>query len=661
MFAGVVVALVGGAVLGAAYLWSERHALVLTQMRSALAASGAQVFAIDLEEVGFSGVYIRSLRIGEAAHPDLLVEDMRAAFSFAGLLAGRVDAVSIGSLRLRAAFGYGGPVFGHLDPLVSTEPGRGGSAFPVDEVFIHDLNITASLAQGSIDLRGGVRLSLDGEGVHAQPMDGCFSFAWTSLHLGVGTVDDVSAEACLADPGKGLSWPMDLTQGLIIRDLPLVLRGDDRDVLLEANLGVVVIDRGDAEGHLLAARIMGSRLVLPGADLELRGVDFNIVLDVSGDEGALTGEWMLERALVEDTSPAARFAPFRLAGDGWVTPARATFDLVASERQSLTPLFLVAGAHEVVDGHGEAVVQVGPLAFRPEGLQPQNLLPFLKGLMTNVAGGVDGKGYFHWRPGHLTSAGTLNLEGLALTTEMARIEGVTGRLSFDQLLPPVSAPGQSLLIGLIDAGFPLTEGTVTFAVKQSGAVQIEKAQWPFAGGLISLSSGLIEPGNIAPELVLDVERVDLTALIVLLDLEGLSGSGTITGRIPIVVRDGDLIVAGARLIALEAGQLSYKGVGAGGLEGGQSALLFQALEDFRYTSLTLALDGNVQDRLVLKLRLEGANPELYDGYPFVINVNTEASFAELLRSATLSANALDMIRDRDGARQVGEIERLNDE
>ncbi|MEQ9209659.1 MAG: YdbH domain-containing protein, partial [Pseudomonadales bacterium] len=70
------------------------------------------------------------------------------------------------------------------------------------------------------------------------------------------------------------------------------------------------------------------------------------------------------------------------------------------------------------------------------------------------------------------------------------------------------------------------------------------------------------------------------------------------------------------------------------------------LEDFQYTGLTLSLEGNAQDRLTLKLNLEGANPGLYDGYPFAININTEASFAELLRSATLGANAIDLIRGK---------------
>ena len=304
---------------------------------------------------------------------------------------------------------------------------------------------------------------------------------------------------------------------------------------------------------------------------------------------------------------------------------------------------------------------IGPLVFQSSDLQPQNLVPSLKGLMTNVAGGLRGEGQFRWTPGHLVSDGVLELDDIALTTDVARIEGVNGTLSFDHLLPPVTAPGQSLSIGLVDAGFRLTEGRVAFAIERGGAVQVEQAQWPFAGGVITLSSGLIEPGAGEQELVLDIDGVDLKSLIELLNLEGLSGSGTVTGRVPIVIRDGDPIVVGARLVAGGGGQLSYKGAGTSALEGGQGALLFEALENFRYTSLTVSLDGNAQGRLTLKLNIEGANPELYDGYPFVINVTTEASFAELLRSATLSTRALDLIREGGAVEQSDETEKLENE
>ncbi len=652
---GFVILLVGTVVLGSAYLWAQRRDLVSMQVHHALEAAGVRVFDVEVTRVGISGVQIGSIRIGEVGRADLVIEDLTLAFGLSGLLAGHIDEIEIGSLLLNAGLGPDGLAFGHLDPLLVQGQSVGTGAFSVGGVSIDDLQINVSFPQGVVEVSGGIGLSQGEEGLRVQPSDGCLHFAVRSLQLGVGVLDDVSGGMCLADPDAGVSWPMNTALTLTISDLPLVLRGDDRNVLLEATLRGLSVDLGGASQR---ARVVGSRLVVPGFDLALSDVDFEVALE---DLGALSGQWSLTRANLEDLTQATRFAPVRLLGDGRLSLERVTFDLMVTEPQSFVPLLSIEGVHAMGSGRGNAVVGVGPLVFQPDGLQPQNLVPFLKGLMTNVAGGLSGEGNFRWIQGQLTSDGVLDLDDIALTTETARIEGVRGELSFDHLLPPVTAPGQSLSVGLVDAGFHLTDGNIAFAIRQSGAVQVEKAQWQFAEGIISLSSGLIEPGASEQELVLDVEGVDLASLIALLNLDGLSGSGTVTGRFPIVIRDGDPFVVGARLTADGGGQLSYKGAGTAALGGGQSALLFEALEDFRYTSLTLSLDGNAQGRLTLKLSLEGANPELYGGYPFVINVNTEASFAELLRSATLSTRALDLIREHGAVEQPDETETLENE
>ena len=658
---GLVTVLVGTVVLASAYLWSERLNLASMQVSHVLETAGVKAFEFEITRVGFWGAQVQSIRIGDVAQPDLLIEDLKLTYSLAGLLAGRVDGIEIGSLRLRAGVGPEGLVLGHLDPLFASKGPSATGSFSISDVLVDDLQVTVSFPEGVIDVGGGVHLLQSEAGLRVQPSDGCLRVGLHSLQLGAGVLDDVSGDVCLADPDNGLSWPTETGLALTVSDFPLVLRGDDLDVLLEANLAGFSVDLGNPGGSnpsALTVRVAGSRLVLPGFDLALSDIDLVVALE---DIGALSGPWSLTRARVEDMTPATRFAPMRLVGEGQLAPERVTFDLIVSDPTSFAPLLSIGGAHTLAEGRGTAFVEVGPLIFQSDDLQPQNLVPSLKGLMTNVAGGLRGEGHFRWRQGHLTSDGVLELDDIALTTGTARIEGVSGALTFDHLLPPVTAPGQLLSVGLVDAGFRLTEGSIAFAIKREGAVQVERAQWPFAGGVISLSSGLIEPGALEQELVLDIVDVDLASLIALLNLDGLSGSGTVTGRVPIVIRDGDPIVVGASLVAGGGGQLSYKGAGTGALEGGQGALLFEALEDFRYTSLTLSLDGNAQGLLTLKLSIEGANPQLYDGYPFAINVNTEASFAELLRSATLSTRALDLIREQSAVGQSDETEKLENE
>ena len=61
------------------------------------------------------------------------------------------------------------------------------------------------------------------------------------------------------------------------------------------------------------------------------------------------------------------------------------------------------------------------------------------------------------------------------------------------------------------------------------------------------------------------------------------------------------------------------------------ALLLQALRDFRYESLSMTLNGETGGETEIGLRISGANPELYDGYPIALNVNVSGELYDLLR------------------------------
>ena len=392
----------------------------------------------------------------------------------------------------------------------------------------------------------------------------------------------------------------------------------------------------------------GAEILLPGQAVGFKEVGAEAQFT---DLPTLSGVWRLETSRLEDLLPIRRFAPLVISGEGDLSAEGVAFDGAVSDDASLSLLALVTGEHNWITGGGQASISLGPVTLSRNELQPQRLLPALKGLIANVDGGVSGTSTLWWTSERVQGDASIRLDDFGFSSAAARIDGISGDVVFESLFPPATAPGLQLEVASVEAGIALVDGVVKFGLAAGGGVVIEEAAWPFAGGRISLSSGVIEPGEPEQEFELFVDKVDLSAFIQLLALEGASGTGVITGRIPIVVRDGDPIIVGGVLTADGPGQLSYKGEGTDAIGGGQGAIVFQALEDFRYSSLTLSLDGNAQDRLTVKLNLEGANPDLYDGYPFAINVNTEASFAELLRSATLGSNAIDLIRDNGATAQ----------
>ena len=628
-----------------AYLWSERVVLAEEQIRLALQQAGLDVFDLEVSGVGLTGAQVQSFHLGDPAQPTLVVQDIRIRYSILGLWAGQMSSVEIGALSLVLNADNQGL---NLDPLVPLLGGGGGGGVATGPVSIADISVTVNLPQGTVRLNTGGVVEQAGTAYRIALADECVKVALTSLKLGSVVLDPLSTEVCSTSVSGDFLWPPQSALALRTGALPFVLRNDLGAVLLDAafagNQFEVVV------GELLGLRLRtkGVRFSLPGQHVLLEDADLDIEFS---DLVSLVGKWSLASGHVNDLSRPNRFAPLRVAGDGTVSSENVTFDLLLSDAASLTILASVEGAHGTADGKGQATIVAGPLSFSKTGLQPQQLLPAFRGLVANVVGSTNATARLRWGQGDIKGTANLRLDDVGLSTEAARIEGVSGDLVFVSLFPPVTAPGLQLDVGSVDVGVILTDGAVAFGLDAQGGVTVENASWPFAGGIITLTSGAIKPGAREQAFELTVYKVDLSAFIRLLALDGASGTGVISGRVPIVIRDGKTIIAGGVLTAGEPGQLSYKGSGTDAIGDGQGAVVFQALEDFQYTGLTLSFDGDAQDRLNVKLNLQGANPDLYDGYPFAININTEASFAELLRSATIGANAIDLIRGRGATGQ----------
>jgi hypothetical protein len=74
--------------------------------------------------------------------------------------------------------------------------------------------------------------------------------------------------------------------------------------------------------------------------------------------------------------------------------------------------------------------------------------------------------------------------------------------------------------------------------------------------------------------------------------------------------------------------------------------LLQALENFRYEALRITLDGRTDAEMDIGLHVQGANPELYDGYPIEFNLDLEGELANILRSGLASYQIPERIREQ---------------
>ncbi|MDX5364837.1 MAG: YdbH domain-containing protein, partial [Alphaproteobacteria bacterium] len=251
----------------------------------------------------------------------------------------------------------------------------------------------------------------------------------------------------------------------------------------------------------------------------------------------------------------------------------------------------------------------------------------------------------------LSTSGKATLDNLGFVASSVTARGVSGEVNLRNLVPPATNGVQTLTVRELVAGVPLESGTVSFELDRAG-LRIVDASWPFADGKLVLASR--DTPALADEaaFLLTVENVDLGILLEVADVPGLRATGHIAGSIPVVIRNGDPVLVDGALAAQENGIIVYQGEAGEAVQTEQTKLLTDALKNFHYTALSGGLSGNANGEVVLRLSLRGSNPDLYEGYPFAINVNVEGSLADLFRRGTVGFRPLELIKQNPDTSDV---------
>ena len=650
------------AVLGAGLFWSwqNRAGLLEAFARDYLAGQGVEDFSFKVEEAGFGGVDIAALRIGPAENPTFSAERVRVRITslFAGMAG--LSGIEVVSPYLRLSYDEeNGIGFGALAPLLDGD-GEGetqGGMGLLPPFFFKNAVFEAQTPLGDARLgaSGDVRWQ---DGTLSLVLEDCAQLELPPELAWEGVPYAARVRALQLCPGEGgaLTFTPGTGAGEASLTLPSfpfeVHREGARRAFAKGQMPAleVKVENG-AEGARLAWRAKGGQIALIDYALALSGIEMEgkASLAAGAGERALTSAFTLSSLAVKDSAPVHRFAPLQLSGQGMVEKDTLTWTGMvksaagAPQRRLETRL---SARHDFSNERGGLTLTLPLTTFAPRQLELARLVPLLRGHITRAAGELSGEARLFWQGGTLTSKGEAALRGFGFSTAAARIEGIDGTVALASLMPPVTAGPQRLEVGRLSAGIELLDGQVQFELEPSGAVQVQEASWPFAGGTISLDEGTIEPAAPSQEFTLRVRQVALDKLLDLLALDGASGTGRVSGYVPVVIEEGKVLVKEGKLKAEGEGVLAYNGPAGEAQTGGQSDLVFQALKNFHYKGLEMTLNGNALDRLTLGLFIEGANPDLYDGYPFKINIRTEAAFAELLQRGTVGFRALDVIREQ---------------
>ncbi|MCH7794867.1 MAG: YdbH domain-containing protein [Proteobacteria bacterium] len=539
---------------------------------------------------------------------------------------------------------------------------------PMPGFRLRSLYAVGALAGKPPALAGELELGLDAADITVQALRAAAAQAVLPIALEVTpgavslrltgpgrvTFDEVSYGETVQLAALAVAVPegeLSLTDGVLDHTATLALAPSqarliraDGDLVVELAPGPLRIQGSWRPGapYRGTLRLESSILTLPARNLLAEGIEANLSLGAA--PVGLAAELIL--GALTDRAEAPLFAPLggrlTLRGDGQTV----TFEGQIGNLSGAARL-AIAGRHNLAAGRGRAEIVLDPLTFDPGGLQPGALAPPLAGLR-DVSGGLQADATLAWAPGEMSGAARLRLDDLSFGSDAAAVQGLDLDLRLDRLFPPGSPPGQRLSVRRIDPGVALDDIDVRFQVRPGAPTRlaIERGALSVSGGRLLLRDLLVDPAAERQDLAIEVEGLALAELFRILDVEGLSGTGRLSGRIPIALVGETVIVEAGRLEADAPGRLRFRSEQAAqALAGaGESAdLMLRVLQDFHYDELSLTIDKPAETDARLALVLLGNNPDVLDGYPFRLNINLEGDIgklAEALRQAYSLSNRM---------------------
>jgi hypothetical protein len=550
---------------------------------AAAAQAGIAELQLDVRSIGFAGMTLGEIRLGDPGGP--AASAIEIGWTPGGLVRGRLGRVRVDGLAIGLALEQGAPV---IAGLPRRQAGGGMVALPVERIDLRGARIAMTVGATRIDAT----------------LDATVSPVGGDAVAGTATIDAV-VSAGQAEPVR------------VTAKLP-----DWR-----------VTDSGSG----LQFAIADAQLAMPEYDVTLSAVEARI----------RTGEDMSARlsGMLRDDATPARVMPLAVVVEAQGKPGQIAFNGRASSAQS--EIVATFDGRHGPNGGGAVNVVLAPITFAAEGRQPSELFPVVGDMVRRVEGSISARGVVSWGNA-IASSGSLTINDVGFEAGAARVSDLGGTARLISLLPPRTAPAQRIAGNIHVAGLPPLPLDLRFGMPAQDRLVIEQATLGFADGTLGLTNATIAAGK-PVDAAFDIRDVNLGAVLELLDIDGLSGSGKIEGRVPIRLDAGGRVaLESGRLAGTVPGVLRYAGTALPEPATDAPAtdpvrLMRAALADFHYTELRLTLERAASGEGSLLINLKGANPQVLDNHPFVLNIRLDTNFdriAAILLEGYAAADAL---------------------
>ena len=364
------------------------------------------------------------------------------------------------------------------------------------------------------------------------------------------------------------------------------------------------------------------------------------------------------------TAPATRVTLKRLAigGRQVVAPAIHVDLQAANERLSAsarfeTPEGGLSGSaearHDLGTGRGELSVTAATLDFDKQHLS--GLFVDWPHAWNVEAGRVVAEADFDWKATDtgvaITGKAAASADALAGRYADVGFVGFSSRVEAEIGPRGEIAPKPARFdVALVDVGFPVEDisGIATPDLADA-AVAVSDLSMSVLGGTVTADPFRYDLDADSNRLTLMASSIQLPLMAGLADLEAVTISGSVSGKIPVTIRGNKVIIDGGHLENdPPGGVIRYRGAAAGNIvdDGSQLGVVTRTLRNFEFDSLSSAVEYSEDGDLVLKMRLKGINPDVDPTQPVILNLNVENNVPQMLRSLQATRSIGDVLEQR---------------
>jgi hypothetical protein len=298
-----------------------------------------------------------------------------------------------------------------------------------------------------------------------------------------------------------------------------------------------------------------------------------------------------------------------------------------------------------------------PDIFLLAGNSLQELTPSWPPLLTLARGRIGADGNARGDFANASFAGQMNwrLADVTGIYDTTAFKGLKGLVDIKFTTDQINIGSEGLMVGEIAQGLTLGPLNVQGAYQAplanlaKGKLDIASFQAALLGGQLRLPAAVLDFAQPQQQIQVEFENIDLGLLLAEHPSSDLSGTGKLSGSIPVTLSEKGVSVTDGLLAANSpGGRLQYHSARAAEMAASSQGMkiITDALDDFHYTLLHSAVTYEDTGKLLLNVRLEGKNPAVENGRPINFNVTLEEDLPAMLASLQLSNQISDVIKKR---------------